>query len=400
MLTQTRSTILLQKPETVHTHTYPQAQTITSDTTYGQAYSYADLRSVPRLTEQQRRDLLAHFPRERSSNVLNRAQQQFVESYLPFAKYLATQLCPTSVSHFLPDLIGAANLALVEIVKSRDLTDIEDLTSYLATCIQGALKGALLADSPIPLRWNTRMRAEAQGLDHVLHVVSLDAFWQEDDGQEEPYATPITPTDPSPAPDPIKRARAEEYLSLLPERTQTILRLRFGLGEEDEGAYSMIEIAARLGLTISAVKNAIHNGMARLRALAEGKATISRHRGRVCIFAPALSSRTLTETKEAALERAYRSLEAEGTAITGSALAKAAGVGVNLARTFLRARRGETRSETRAHEQQERLEEACQRLSAQAQPFTPVMLAREAQVGDRATSSFRSERRSTSDATV
>jgi DNA-directed RNA polymerase sigma subunit (sigma70/sigma32) len=146
--------------------------------------------------------------------------------------------------------------------------------SILAACIRGAIKGTIVDNSLIKMNWHARTKAKAQGLD--LSVASLDAYtgFDENNEREEPYATPITPTAPVPEPDLIKRAKAEEYLSYLPPRTQTILRLRFGLSDEDERAYSVIEIAGILGLSREVVNLAIHDGIARLRALVEGKATI------------------------------------------------------------------------------------------------------------------------------
>jgi RNA polymerase sigma factor (sigma-70 family) len=378
-------------------------QTITNYTTYDQAYYYADLKQVSRLTDQARRDLLAHFPADHTEARLNSAQQQFVGSYLGLAKHLAIELCPRSAAHrLLPDLIGAANLALVEIVLSRDLTHVEDLTPYLAAWLRGAMRNTLADQNPIKMDQHAWAKAKAVGREELLHVASLDAYMQldEDGRREEPYVTPITPNTPAPVPDPIKRAKVEEMLCLLPSRTQTILRLRYGLGEEDERAYSVIEIAARLGLTREIVNAAIHNGMARLRALAEGKATITRRNGRACISYPALDDHPITEAQEATFRRACAELLAEGGVITGKRLAQASGVSVKLAQRFLRVHREESPKETRAKQREARLEEAYKRLTTEGKPFTGAMLARAAHVDDRVAHRFLKERRGKSDAVV
>jgi RNA polymerase sigma factor (sigma-70 family) len=379
----------------------PMTTLITSYTTYDQAYYYADLNRIPRLTEQARQDLLTRLPTTRSQDGMTEAQQQLIESYLPLANRIAIDLCPRFVHRCLPDLIGAASLALVELIVSHDLSHIEGSpTPYFAACLRGAIKKALSQESMIKMDWDARAWAKAQGIfDQLQRVVSLDACMRldESDRLEEPYAIPITPSTPAPERDESLRAKVEQYLSYLPERTQTILRLRYGLGEEDERDYSVIEIAAYLGLTRETVNSAIHDGMARLRALVEGKATISRHKGKARISYPAIMyNRRITETKEAALLCAYAELEASGTAVTGDKLAKAAGVGITLARVFLRSYRPETPKERRAEHRQARLKEAYERLTTQAQPFTYATLAREARVGKPAAKSFLEELRNKS----
>jgi RNA polymerase sigma factor (sigma-70 family) len=368
----------------------------TYDTTYDQAYSYADLMQVPRLSEQQRRDLLTRFPAARSQSRMTEEQQQFVESYLRLARHLVIELCPAFAYHRLfPDLIGAASLALVEIAMSRGLANIEGSpTPYVAARLRSAIREALANENLIQMDGYARIKAKAEGQAPVFRVASLDAVqhWDQDDAREEPYATPILPSR-APEPDPIKRARVEQYLGYLPARTQTILRLRFGLDEDDGHAYSVIEIATCLGLTREVVNHAIHDGMARLRALVEGKATIRRHRGRTCISYFALDDHPTSEGREAALLRAYAELQAEGGAITGRSLARAARVSVDLAQQFLRVHREELPEEIRARERKRRLEEAYQRLVSLGKPFGATLLGRAAHVNHRAASLFLGEQR-------
>jgi hypothetical protein len=78
----------------------------TNYTTYDQAYYYADLKGLPRFSEEDRRSLITSLP-----TADNHAQikQCLMESYLHFAKHYAIDLCPKSRYHRdLPDLIGIA----------------------------------------------------------------------------------------------------------------------------------------------------------------------------------------------------------------------------------------------------------------------------------------------------
>jgi RNA polymerase sigma factor (sigma-70 family) len=209
-------------------------QTIASYKTNDLAYYYADLRRVPRLTDKERQDLVTSLATIESQDERRKVQQRLIESYLPLAKHLACELCPSFVSWRLPDLIGVANLTLTEVVVNRDLTHIESLAPYLAACVRGAIKNAILEDNPIKLSSRVYTSMEAQELGRVLHVASLDAYmcWDEDDGQEERHVTPMTPNTAAPEHDEQLTAQVKQYLSYLPPRAQTILRLRFGLSEE------------------------------------------------------------------------------------------------------------------------------------------------------------------------
>jgi hypothetical protein len=139
-------------------------QTITNYTTYDQAYYYADLKRLPRLSEEERRYLMPSLPTADNPHLTAQIKQQLIESYLPLAKYFAIALCPRSRYHRdLPDLIGEANLAVVEVITRADLTQIDDLTSYLAACVRGRLKGATAGDGLIKITHGVRARAREKG---------------------------------------------------------------------------------------------------------------------------------------------------------------------------------------------------------------------------------------------
>src|SRR6266849_4487966 len=198
-------------------------QTITNYTTYDQAYYYADLKRLPRLSEEQRRHLMTSLPTaDDNPHLTAQIKQQLIESYLPLAKYFAIALCPRSRYHRdLPDLIGEANLAVVEVITRSDLTQIDDLTSYLAACVRGRLKGATSNDGLITINHGVRARARERGdadqFDALDHLLSLDEqmAWFDTDDLEEPSATPILPTEAAPPRDPQQRAQVETWLSYL-----------------------------------------------------------------------------------------------------------------------------------------------------------------------------------------
>src|SRR5215472_9048512 len=120
------------------------ATIITNYTTYDQAYYYADLKGLPRLSEEDRQHLITSLPTTDNPAHL---KQQLMESYLHFAKHYAIELCHQSRYHRdLPDLIGIANLTVVEVISRTDLAQIGDLTSYLAAYIKGRLREATMND--------------------------------------------------------------------------------------------------------------------------------------------------------------------------------------------------------------------------------------------------------------
>ena len=154
-------------------------QPITNYTTYDQAYYYADLKHLSRLSDEERRHLITSLPTADNPQLTTQIMHQLIESYLPLAKYLAIDLCPKSrYQRNLPDLIGVANLTVVEVISRSDLTQIDDLTSYLAAWIRGRLKNATLNDSLIKINYGARTRARERGdttrFDARSHLLSLD----------------------------------------------------------------------------------------------------------------------------------------------------------------------------------------------------------------------------------
>ena len=379
------------------------ATIITNYTTYDQAYYYADLKRLPRLSEEQRRSLMTSLP---TADNPTQIKQQLIESYLPLAKYFAIDLCPKSRYHRdLPDLIGEANLTVVEVMTRSDLTQVDDLTNYLAAWIRGRLKAATLNDSLVKIDYDTRQRAQQRGtldeLRALQHPLSLDEQmeWFDTDDLEEPQTTPLTPTEAAPPRDPQQRAQVETWLSYLSPRAQAIFRLRYGLSDDNERRHTTAEIVRFLSIDRRVVLTTERDALARLRALAEGKATLGKKNGKPCIFYPdAHNNYTLTPEQEAAMTTACRDLQAQGVIITGGSLAKAVGGSVGRARMFLRLHRSETPKEARARQRQQKLAEARTRLEAQGVQVTSPRLSKEAGVAKKTAIDFLKARRSTSHA--
>ncbi len=361
---------------------------ITNYTSYDQAYYYADLKRLPRLSEEERRRLTASLPLANDPQLTTRIKHQLIESYLPLAKYFAIDLCPKSrYQRDLPDLIGVANLTVVEVITRTDLAQIDDPTSYLAAWARGRIKGAIAHDGLVKIDHQARVRARERGeTDQVYaldHLLSLDGQmeWFDSDDLQEPSAAPITPTEAAPPRDPQQRAQVEALLSYLSPRAQAIFRLRYGLSDDNEHRHTTAEIACALGLDRRLVLTTERDAITRLKALVAGKATIGKQNGKPCILYPDAHNRyTITPEQEAAMLRVCHDLEAQGVMATGRLLAQMTGISVGHALMFLRLHRSETPKEARARHRQQKLEQACTRLEARGLRVMSPLLAKEAGV--------------------
>ena len=358
---------------------------ITNYTTYDQAYYYADLKRLPRLSEEERRHLITSMQTAEGPHLTTQIKHHLIESYLPLAKYFAIDLCPKSrYQHDLPDLIGVANLTVVEVITRSNLTQIDDLTSYLVAWMRGRIKGAVSHCSLVKIDHQARVRAREKG---------------ETDDLQEPSAMPILPTEAAPPRDPQQRAQVETLLSYLSPRAQAILRLRYGLSDDNERRHSTQEIARLLELDRRLILTTERDALRRLRALVEGLATIGKKNGKPCIYYPdAHNNYTITPEQEAALLHGCLDLQAQGVIVTGRSLAKAVGTSVGRALMFLRLHRTETPKEARARQRQQKLEEVWTRLEAQGVRITSPLLAKEAGVMKQTAIDFLKARRSNSHA--
>jgi RNA polymerase sigma factor (sigma-70 family) len=385
---------------------------ITNYTTYDLAYYYADLKRLPRLSPYERQRLVTGLSGDPISPAqfqdVTQLKQQLIESYLSFAKHLAITLCPPALyRRLLPELIGAVNLAAVEAVMRADLSSTLSLDAYVAAYVRAAIKRTLSTDDLLPLPAQARERAKAEGtLDQLrrqYRVTSLDACmeWFDPDAAEEPLLVPLLPTQTAPERDPALRTQVDTLLSYLSPRARAILRLRYGLSDDNERCHSTDEIAALTGIDRGVVRSIERDALTRLRAFVTGKATLGRKNGKPCICYPdAHNTSANTPEQEAALLAAYDDLQARDIIVTGRSLADAAGTSVERAWTFLRRHRSETPTQARARQRQRKLERACARLEAQGVHITSSLLAKEAGVAKQSAIDFLTARRSMNHATA
>jgi RNA polymerase sigma factor (sigma-70 family) len=379
------------------------ATIITNYTTYDLEYYYADLKRLPRLSREERQRLVTGMSGAHVSPAMPRETQvkhQLIEGYLPFAKHLAITLCPpTLYQRLLPDLIGAVNLAVVEATMRCDLGSTMSLDAYIAAYVRGVIKQTLVRDDLLNIPFRARERARAEGTLEYLYahyrVASLDELmaWFETDEVEEPPLKPILPIEAAPPRDPQQRAQVETLLSSLSPRAQAILRLHYGLSDDNERRHTTKEIVRLLGIDRRPVLTTERDALARLRALVAGKATI----GKPCIYYPdAHNHYTITPEQETAMLRGCLDLQAQGVIITGRSLAKEAGTSVGRALMFLRLHRTETPKEARARQRERKLEEVSTRLEARGGRVTSPLLAKEAGVMKKTAIDFLKAQRSKS----
>ncbi len=277
----------------------------------------------------------------------------------------------------------------------------------MAAYVRAAIKRTLSTDELLPIPAQVRQRAKAEGTLDQLHrqyrVASLDAHmaWFDPDATEEPQVKPLVPTEAAPERHPEQRARVDALLSYLAPRAQAILRLRYGLADDNERRHTTNEIAALTGIDRGVVLTIERDALTRLRAFVAGKATLGQKNGKSCICYPdAHNTSANTQEQEAALMAVYDDLQARDIIITGRSLASAANTSVERAWTYLRRHRTGTPTQDRAHQRQQKLERVCARLEVQGVRVTSPLLAKEAGVAKQTAIDFLTAHRRTSHATL
>ncbi len=394
------------------------ATIITNYTTYDLAYYYADTKRIPRLSKEEEQGLIASLAAATAQPLpmqqITRAKQRLIEGHLGLATCIAIDLCPRSRrAQFFPDLVQEANLALVQATNRFDFTSGGNFTAYIAAWMRGKVKKALSDDRLVKIDASARERARQEGtLDEWYaqqHPLSLDRLLDEDDPDnslsellEAPPTQTVTPRDER------KRAQVDALLAYLSPRAQTILRLCYGLLDDDERPRTESEIARALGITRHMVQTTEHDAMQRLRALVAGEATITKRNGKLCISLPGCRTPKLSQEREAILTQAYTRLEVEGMPITARLLAEETGIPQSVASVFLRQQRGEhaasaQRKEARKQARLHRLEGAYAQLEAAGKAPSGRALARAARVAKPTALAFvrtRQQQTASSDASL
>ncbi len=370
------------------------ATIITTYTTYDLRYYYADTKRLPRLSNEEERTLIASLapptPPSLPAQQLAQVKQRLVEGHLGLATCIAIDLCPRRCPDLFADLVQEANLALVQATNHFDYVRGGDFTAYCAAWMRGKVKKALSEDRLLKVDAATRQQARQEGtLDEVYALQrpsSLDLLLDEDDPDSSLLEALQAPSQAATPPrDPHKRAQVDALLAYLSPRAEAILRLRYGLLDDDERPHTTAEIARTLGLSRGTVKTTEHDAMQRLRALVAGEATITKRNGKVCISLPGCRTPRLSAGRKHLLTQAYTRLEAEEMPLTARLLVQETGIPQSVAGVFLRQHRGEhaapaQRKEVRKQTRLHRLEEVYTQLVAAGKAPSGRALARLAHV--------------------
>src|SRR5689334_14483332 len=110
---------------------------------------YSQIKQIPPLSKEEQQQLvalLADAEREQSRSTpatLQSVRHRLIEGHLRRAAAIAMRECPPWRYRLLPELVEAANLALVEAVRRCDMQHPADLSSYLLTTVRGAVHRVL-----------------------------------------------------------------------------------------------------------------------------------------------------------------------------------------------------------------------------------------------------------------
>jgi hypothetical protein len=222
---------------------------------------------------------------------------------------------------------------------------------------------------------------------------------------DEILTAPLLPTEAAPLRKTALRDQIDTWLTHLSARDEQIVRLHYGLMEEDERCYTTREIATLTGYPLTTVESAHQTALRRFRLLAEGTATFIEQEGRqvaMGMFEGTFRPPTLTEEQEAHLKRVAVELAAQGKVITVLALSQASGLSHTHTMIFLRHHQQELPQAYLAHtpearqrfeqERQERIRQVYERQRAQGRPVAVAYIAKEAHVKHEAVTAFLRER--------
>lgn len=363
----------------------------------------ADLAQITPLNEQEQQRLLELLAQSSTQERIE-ARNRLLEPYLWMASWYAIRCCPASFADLLPDIIGQVNLNLLQGVERFARTEPAagkrqaKLSTYLLACVERAVAETLnehhLVSIPQPVWKEAARRGTLESLEQV-QPLSLDLAiqWHEYEAGDLPMR-PTLPTEAAPASDLTRRAQIEEWLSHLSARDELLIRLHFGLREEDERCYSIAEIARITELPFETVRFALKRSLLRLRKLAEGQAQFRKEGERWVVkkAVPGHRLPTLTEEQESRLMQIAWDFAEQGRMISMRTLSEASGLGYLHTRVFLQRHRHELppeliagtpqyyerKREQRAQERRERIRQVYEQWRAEGKPIYATHLARAA----------------------
>ncbi len=136
---------------------------MTHYTTQDQAYFYADLHRLPRLSQEEQRALLASTP-PTAAHLDRAARNRLVEGHLGLATHIAIRECPpTYYSSSFPDVLSEVFLALIETADRYNVRTGGDATLYLGANAAWAVKRALNKEKFVRVPHNALSRAPPTG---------------------------------------------------------------------------------------------------------------------------------------------------------------------------------------------------------------------------------------------
>ena len=343
---------------------------------------YAQIKQIPRLSKEEQQQLVTLLVRSEQGwststpDTLQTARYRLIEGHLRRVAAIAIRECPPSRYRLLPELVEAANLALVEAMRRCDMQHPADVSSYLLTTVRGAVRRVLVNENLIRVPDTTRQHARAHGTVErfaIYATASLDVLMHpfDDDGEREPCAAPLLPTAAAPERDPALCAQVEGWLALLSPRAQTVLRLRYGLSDEDERAYSLTEIARLLDLPFESVQQTERNALRRLRTILSDEACLNGTEDQPRRQRPA--STEVPAEQDAHLMQTATRLHVQGLGVTLRRLTTESGVPAYRVQAFLKAHRDQFPAVTAADKHQQALAEVARvyaQLIAQGQRIT------------------------------
>ena len=287
------------------------------------------------------------------------AKHRLVEAHLGLVLSLAYHYAPWFDRLDLMDLIQEGNLALLTAANRCDYRDpSKHFTPYATAYVREVLINTVGKDDLIQVNVNQfwrlyKHKREALQAIRAMQPCSLDQVVDEDhhtlaDLVEAPAVICPSPTSSSSAPS-DKRVLVEALLSHLSLREQQVMRLRYGLDEQDGQERSQVAVAALLGIAQAQVNRIERGALAKLRALGmqvapapEVTARLGKGQQRQALLAR-LTQEVQAQggSEEERLARAYERLEAQGfTGVNPFQLSKVAQVDGRTTVAFLHARLG------------------------------------------------------------
>jgi RNA polymerase sigma factor (sigma-70 family) len=350
-------------------------------------YDYTcDFRHLPRLSDEERDYLISLLAQASTGDIspyrAKQAQEHLIEGHLWLATVVAWEWCPKERRPLIPDLIQEASLCLTQVAASFDYTSGENFTAWATVALRDHVRRAIGDDRFVRVPRSTRSRLRKAGrltdLD-AFQPLSLDEIRMED---EECALYSFIPEPEvsyrDPQQDARKRALLEAWLAQLPSSAQQVIRLSFGLCDEDGRARTPGEIAASLCVVPSTISSIKRSALLKLKAIAQGRAREQRKRAGAPSRQRAISPASRAAEKHAQLERAALYLQREGQPITPAHLARLAEVSFLTADKFLRRR--EHPAGGSALPCAERLEAAYAYLQTTGKRITAYALSKQADV--------------------